>query len=515
MGVSWRPGWIGNAMRLPRGISLSLRARFLVGMGVMLLPLVVLAVMALFSFQSVTNAIDDVVQEAKEELSTVLRLELLIQQTMIVAHDAIAQGLADPVARERLVEANRGVEKVFADIGAGPFALPEERRLIQSAQEEWRQGRQLSEALFVNPRPSGDQALLRELERAHAHHNRTLESLDQVHTLSFSALAEISAPTGMRIAGHSKLFYKDPGLSRSEWYPTNAGPGSVEETSQKITIIRNKPRSSKGVTLYPGAHRAELFDTASLTDGPQPLLQPPMDVASLSWESIKEITADKTRSIGDRMINGVAAVGFEFEQPAKWYFDAVGKVQAQLWASHIDGSVLLIEVKYRNIQGQNVILEDSDFRWNVPLDESLFDLDVPEGWSLSRTRTESAEYANAGLAPGVTLQIGPDDRAPLTETEDVARVVRGEQFTHPDSEIPRMVRITVELKPEAMQRLRDYANANPKELIILDFNGQIKVVPNLNGANRTQLSIDLSLLDLPLAQLEKRYFTTTIERNGL
>jgi diguanylate cyclase (GGDEF)-like protein len=184
MSLNWHPGWVGDAMRLPRRISLSLRARFLLGMGVMLLPLVVLAAMALFSFQSVTNAIDDVVQEAKEEFSTVLRLELLIQQAMIVAHDAIAQGLADPVARERLIEANRGVEKVFEDIGAGPFALPEERRLIQSAQEEWRQGRQLSEALFVNPRAADDQTLLRELERAHAHHNRALERLDQVHALA-------------------------------------------------------------------------------------------------------------------------------------------------------------------------------------------------------------------------------------------------------------------------------------------------------------------------------------------
>jgi hypothetical protein len=159
--------------------------------------------------------------------------------------------------------------------------------------------------------------------------------------------------------------------------------------------------------------------------------------------------------------------------------------------------------------------EYSDIRWNVPLDESLFDLAVPEGWSLNRTRTESAEYANAGLAPGVTLQIGPDGRAPLTETEDVARVVRGEQFTHPDSEIPRMVRITVELKPEAIQRLRSYARANPDELIVVDFNRQIKVVATLKEAGPSQLSFDLTLLDLPLAQLEAIYFTTTIERNGL
>ncbi|MBP1777958.1 MAG: hypothetical protein H6Q86_3969 [candidate division NC10 bacterium] len=121
---------------------------------------------------------------------------------MIVAHDAVAQGLADPVARERLVEANRGVHKVFEDMGGGPFALQEERRLIQSAQEEWRQGRQLSEALFVNPRPAGDQALLRELERAHAHHNRALESLDQVHTL---AQQEMNAQLAYAISVRRKI----------------------------------------------------------------------------------------------------------------------------------------------------------------------------------------------------------------------------------------------------------------------------------------------------------------------
>ena len=159
--------------------------------------------------------------------------------------------------------------------------------------------------------------------------------------------------------------------------------------------------------------------------------------------------------------------------------------------------------------------EISDFRWNVPLDDGLFDLAVPEGWGVSRTRAESAEYANAGLAPGVTLRIGPEGQEPLTETEDVVRVVRGQEITHPDSNIPRDVRITIELKPEAIQRLRDYARANPDELIVVDFNGQIKVVPNLYGAGPKQLSFDLSLLDLPLAHLEAIYFTTTIERNGL
>jgi Putative zinc-finger len=342
------------------------------------------------------------------------------------------------------------------------------------------------------------------------------ERFNQVHTMTLSEITKISEPAGMRITGRYKYYYKDPGLSRSEVYPTNAGPGSVEEAPQNITINRSKPGSSERVTLYPGARRAELSDSVFLTDGPQPFYQSPMDIASFTWEMMKEITAGKTRPIGDRIINGVAAVGFEFDLPARWHIsNVVGKVQAQLWARHGDGNVLLIELKFRDVQGKNVNVEYSDFQWNLPLDESLFALAVPEGWSLSRLQTESTEYANAGLAPGVTLQISPDGREPLTETEDVVRVIRGYQITHPDSDIPSEVRVTIELKPEAIQRLRDYANANPKELIILDFNQQIKVVPNLKEAGATQLSFGLSLLDLSLAEMEKRYFTTTLERNGL
>ena len=339
--------------------------------------------------------------------------------------------------------------------------------------------------------------------------------LDQVHTLAFSGFTGISSTTGMQITGHAKIYYKDPGLSRIEVYPPDPGPGSVEEAPQRITIARNKPGGSEGVTLYPGAGQAEQFDSVLLTDGTKPPSQPPMDLASFNWELMKEITADKTRRIGDGVINGPPAVGFEFAIPNQVYVDPERQVRAQLWASGDDGTPLLIEVEYRDTLGQNMRQEYSDFRWNVPLDESLFNLSVPEGWSLSRIRTESAEYADAGLAPGVTLEIGPEGREPLTYTEDVARVVRGEQIDRPDTDMPSDVCITIELAPEAIQRLRDYARANPKELIIVNFNGQIKVVPNLYGAGPTQLSFDLSLLDLPLANLESEYFTTTIERNGL
>jgi diguanylate cyclase (GGDEF)-like protein len=102
---------------------------------------------------------------------------------MIVHHDTVALDLAGPAARGRLNEAHQNVEKVFDDLRRVPLALAEERALIQAAREEWQQGRQLSDALFATPHPSLDHTFVREIERAHAHHNRALETLDQVHTL--------------------------------------------------------------------------------------------------------------------------------------------------------------------------------------------------------------------------------------------------------------------------------------------------------------------------------------------
>jgi outer membrane lipoprotein-sorting protein len=338
---------------------------------------------------------------------------------------------------------------------------------------------------------------------------------NQVHTLTLSALTGISANTGIRATERYKVYFKDPGLSRLEEYSTDAGSDPKEKGSRKIRITRREPGSNEQVTLYPGTGKAELVDSVLLTDGPEPPSQPALDLVQFNWELIKKTTADKTRRIGDRIINGVPATGFEFEMPGREYVNPDSQTHARLWASGKDGTPLLIEIDYRDPLGQNMRTEYSDIQWNVPLDESLFDLAVPEGWSLIRIRTESAEYANAGLAPGVTVQIGPEGRDPLIETGDVVRVVRGDQTTHPDSDVPPDARITIELKPEAIQRLRDYARNNPKELIIVDFNRQIKVVPNLYGAGLLQLSFDLSLLDLPLAELEKRYFTATIERNGL
>jgi diguanylate cyclase (GGDEF)-like protein len=139
---------------------------------------------ALLSLEQVTNALDDVVQEATEEMATVLRLQVLIQQALILTHDSLVPEHGNRVDRTRLAQASQAVETAFDEAVTGPFALSRERELLQSSREAWRQARLLSEALLAGPGPSEGAAVGGEIDRLHAHVDRALQMLGQIHDLT-------------------------------------------------------------------------------------------------------------------------------------------------------------------------------------------------------------------------------------------------------------------------------------------------------------------------------------------
>jgi two-component system, cell cycle response regulator len=170
--------------RAPRFFPRSLRARLLFGMGIMLLPLVILVGIALLSLDQVTNALDDVVQEATEEMATVLRLQVLIQRALILTHDSLVPEHGTRVDRGQLTQASQAVDAAFDEAATGPFALSRERELLKSSREEWRQARLLSEALLAGPGPSKGATVGGEIDRLHAHVDRALQMLGQIHDLT-------------------------------------------------------------------------------------------------------------------------------------------------------------------------------------------------------------------------------------------------------------------------------------------------------------------------------------------
>jgi diguanylate cyclase (GGDEF)-like protein len=168
-------------MRQPHA---SLRTRFLLSVIIMLLPLVMITIGAVLSLQGAIYALNDVVEEANAEVAFVLRQQILIQRAALVVHDYLISGHGDPGERERFLQESQGVDRTFEEAAAGPFALTAERELVRSAQEEWKRGRSLGEAILAVPRPVGDAATMQRLDRLDAHIGRALDRLDQVHTLA-------------------------------------------------------------------------------------------------------------------------------------------------------------------------------------------------------------------------------------------------------------------------------------------------------------------------------------------
>jgi diguanylate cyclase (GGDEF)-like protein len=175
---------------MPRLLHTSLRARFILGMGVMLLPLVVLAVAASFSLQRVIVAFDDVVQEAFEEIALISRLQLLIRRAKIVMHDHFILGLNDREGPQRFLDLSRQVERGFEDANTARFDLVNERVLIRSAQEEWQRAQTIGRAILAIPNPVRDPAALKELARLDAYLEQAQDMLDQVRNLAQGEMTE-------------------------------------------------------------------------------------------------------------------------------------------------------------------------------------------------------------------------------------------------------------------------------------------------------------------------------------
>jgi hypothetical protein len=230
---------------------------------------------------------------------------------------------------------------------------------------------------------------------------------------------------------------------------------------------------------------------------------------------------DKTRILGDRVINGIPAVGFNLDGlPAETiYFPENPAVMeltvtfGEMWVNRKDGTPVQVEIEVQVNDAVMVRHEYTDFQWNIPLDESLFNLDVPEGWHLNKRQIIYNNYIGKKLAPGVTLNSYTSGHESMITAEDVVGIVQGTQISHIDSPTPYETIITIELNQEAAQRLRDYADTHAEYFIRVKIDDQLNAALALKTNHPNRLVFDLMGLYLPLSEIEDRYFITSSERD--
>jgi outer membrane lipoprotein-sorting protein len=344
------------------------------------------------------------------------------------------------------------------------------------------------------------------------------KQLAQVHTMTARAYYELTIPGWTQTWGSMKIYLKDPGLRRCEIYDTEDDLKTIKPEPQWISIFKFEPGISKGLTLHPDSHWAEMWTGMSHTYGTEPSTQvlkisPEQNInhALEVWDKMKKVTEDKTKRIGSQIINGKPTVGFSFEIPANDL--GVGEwipatIPGKIWVDSNDGAPILSELEYKTGQGDNIVhFVYSDIQWNVPIDERLFDLTMPVGWHVSSHLDNSIEYTGVGLRPGVTMEMGPEGQKPLAAAADVAALVKTERTANPDYAPSCTGLITIELTHAAAKRLHDYTEAHPDKLIVVNFNGQIKATANFDAEHPTQLSFDITQLRISMFNIEENYTT--------
>lgn len=166
-------------VKTPRFLRDSLRAHLFISIGMMLLPLFVLAAGALLGINSINEGFNEAVVEINEEMEPVMHLQIMLLQATMPPNDYLIHG--ESAERDKFARRSEDVERAFKQLEAAPFALAEERASVGLAHEAWRQARSIGEALLALPRPVGYAAAASEMKRMDAQFWRAIDLLGRVH----------------------------------------------------------------------------------------------------------------------------------------------------------------------------------------------------------------------------------------------------------------------------------------------------------------------------------------------
>lgn len=161
---------------------LSLRTRLIAGMGVTLVPLMLVAVVATVALERSLSHIHEVVEEASGELTVLLRLQVLLERANRAIQDCTQPGAASDEQCDRFRRSQKTVDAAFEGAASAPFGLAEERALFNSAREQWRRAADIGDSLLTPTDLQG--AVSSEIAAIDAHIGRAVQMLERAHSLS-------------------------------------------------------------------------------------------------------------------------------------------------------------------------------------------------------------------------------------------------------------------------------------------------------------------------------------------
>ena len=194
------------------------------------------------------------------------------------------------------------------------------------------------------------------------------EQIRNARTMTLKATMEMEGmPKWMEKAGlanmEMKMMFKSPGLMRQEMA---MGP------SKSITIV--DMQQNKMILLVEAQKKAITYD---LTELPAEERKKQEEQDFLA--RIKKLIEESETELGDKKIDGRAVKGYRVEK---------GNQVITIWADAETAQP--VEMTMTMFQGETKMTM-SDFNFDVELDDALFSLDVPKGYTVDKKQIEFKE----------------------------------------------------------------------------------------------------------------------------
>ena len=175
-----------------------------------------------------------------------------------------------------------------------------------------------------------------------------VEILHNARTLTYSMVTKTGGDRIQTI--RVDIAFKEPNRLR------------IATTGGYITVLDSTPGKAKGISLVPDTKSYVIFEMSNMPDDPG---KDPW----VTVERLRTIPDRAEEALGRHRIDGLTLEGFRARE---------GDTTTTVWIDPKTGNLIRAEMEYANAPGMNMIL--TDFQVDVPLDDSLFSLNPPEGF---------------------------------------------------------------------------------------------------------------------------------------
>jgi outer membrane lipoprotein-sorting protein len=207
--------------------------------------------------------------------------------------------------------------------------------------------------------------------------------LNNVHSATWktTSVVEIKAPERRTVTLSANAMFLAPSRERTETTADGA-------QSSSIGIVDGQ--KDKAITLVPATKTATVINLKNFAakDNPFGRTFPGLQELVASAQSGK---AGKVERLGPQTIDSRKAEGFRIQ---------MGSIEVKVWAD--PNTLLPIRVEQISTEPSTKVVM-TDFRFNVPLDESLFSVDVPPGYAVEQSVKIDASQPWAFLTSGLKM----------------------------------------------------------------------------------------------------------------